>query len=167
MLIDITLVEGLDSIGNPELVLEETLVPSQCAKNANSPYRPEYEWLFVYERKLAGFLGKWTAGYRNELIGEKGLLCEALSNAFSHGHRKNPDLPIGIHVYLGTKGLMVRITDTGNGFDIESVRDQYQKGKTYYHLSGNGLRRMIQNTCFSVFYSDRGSGFNLVYYFDA
>lgn len=164
MLIDMTLDQGCDTIGHGRIILEETLVPFQC-KNINSPYKPEYEWLFAYERKLAAFLETWTAHLRNELIGERGVLCEALSNAFCHGHKKDPHLPIDVSVFLGEKGLIVRIKDTGPGFNPNTVKEQFSKGKTYFHLAGNGIRQMIESPDFHIFYTDNGTGFNLMYLF--
>ena len=165
MLIDITLGEGLSTVCNARLVLEETLIPSCCTNNGNSPYRPEYEWLFICERKLSGFLEPWTAHLRKELIGENGILCEALSNAFCHGHKKDPMIPIVVHVFLGEKGLIVRIKDQGRGFDIKKVKEQYSCGKVYFHMAGNGLRQMTMSSDFFIFYTDGGSGFNLLYLF--
>ncbi|MBU1168762.1 MAG: ATP-binding protein [Proteobacteria bacterium] len=164
MLIDITLEQALETLCDTKIILHEILIPSHC-KNANSPYKPEYEWLFMYERKLAAFLETWTAHLRNELIGDKGILCEALSNAFCHGHKKDPLLPIDVYVFLGENGLLVRIKDTGPGFNLDDVKDQYTKGKTYFHLAGNGLRQMIRSSDFQIFYTDNGTGFNLMYLF--
>ena len=65
------------------------VIPRDFPDCPNSCYQPEYDWLFQYERQIAAFLAPWLRAYRYELIGEKGILCEALSNAFSHGHRKD------------------------------------------------------------------------------
>jgi hypothetical protein len=118
MLTDATLEQGLGMIGRAKLVLKETVIPSHYTNNGNSPYRPEYEWLYLYERKLAVFLKPWMASLRSALIGENGVLSEALSNAFCHGHKKDPLIPIDISVFLGRQGLIISIKDTGPGFDI-------------------------------------------------
>lgn len=165
MLIHIPLERGLDIIDQPRIILEEAMIPKEC-KNPNSPYKPEYEWLFMYERRLAGVIEPWTAHLRNKLIGEKGILCEALSNAFCHGHKKDPLVPIDVCVYLGKKGLIVRIKDTGPGFNLSQVKEQFAKGKTYFHMAGNGLRQMIESPDFHIFFTDQGTGFNLMYLFD-
>ncbi len=165
MLTDITLQDGLCRIQNPRLLFSEDLIPSACGRNLNSTYRPGYDWLFTYERKLAGILEPWTAHLRYELIGEKGLLCEALSNAFCHGHKKDPAKPIHLSVYLGDKGLIVRVRDNGRGFDLKAVTERFSLGKSYYHLAGNGLRLMILNPHFQIFFTDKGAGFNLMVLF--
>lgn len=163
---DINLDKGLISILNARVIFTETIIPSACSKNSNSIYKPEYEWLFTYERILAGILDPWMAHLRFELIGDKGILCEALSNAFCHGHKKDPTRPIELNVFLGEKGLIIRIKDTGSGFEIDKVMDQYVKGKAYFHMAGNGLKRMIDSSDFHIFFSDNGSGFNLMYLFN-
>jgi hypothetical protein len=165
MLKDLTFEDGLNRIGVSRILFEETLVPSSCGKNPNSTYRPGYDWLFTYERILAGVLEPWTAHLRYELIGEKGVLCEALSNAFCHGHRKNPEKPIELKIFLGIKGLIVRIKDSGDGFDLRRVTEEFKKGKSYFHLSGNGLKRMIHSEDFHIFFTDSGACFNLMYLF--
>lgn len=164
MLIKLSIYEGLSQISYPELVLDETVIPSQCPPNPNSPYTPDYEWLFGYERKLCNFLNPWMANFRYELIGEKGILCEALSNAFSHAHQKDPTIPIIIRVYEGRKGLLIRIKDCGKGFNVDDIIEGYVKGKIYYHTAGNGIKN-IMNSSFTIFYTDRGTAFNLLYFF--
>lgn len=165
MLTDLTLEDGLSRIRNPQILFRETLVPSACGKNPNSTYRPEYDWLFTYERILAGILEPWTAHLRYDLIGEKGVLCEALSNAFCHGHKKDSSKPIVLSIYLGDRGLIVRVKDEGAGFDLRQVEEQFVRGKSYFHLAGNGLRLMIHSPHFQIFFTDGGTGFNLMYLF--
>lgn len=165
MLTDIALKEGFARIQNARILFSEVLIPSACGKNPNSTYRTEYDWLFTYERILAGVLEPWTAHLRYELIGEKGILCEALSNAFCHGHKKDPLKPIQLSIYLGDRGLIVRIMDDGPGFDLKEVKERFTRGKSYFHLAGNGFRLMIQNPHFQIFFTDGGSAFNLMYLF--
>lgn len=167
MLTDIDLECGLSRINEAEIIFRETIIPSVCGHNPNSTYKPEYDWLFTYERILAGVLETWLSHLRFELIGEKGILCEALSNAFCHGHKKDPSRPIELCVYLGGEGLIVRVKDSGQGFNLDKVRDQYSKGKAYFHLSGNGLKRMIDSPDFHIFFTDKGTGFNLMYLFNS
>ncbi len=165
MLINMSLEQGLTRIDSHGSLHDEVLVPAQCPASPNSPYRAEYEWLFGVERALARTLSPWLEGFRYELIGSKGLLCEALSNAFAHGNRKDPKRPIAITIYEGNKGLIVRIKDSGRGFNIDGVIDEYSRGKSYYHTAGNGLRLMISSTVFNVFYTDNGTAFHLLYTF--
>ena len=109
---------------------------------------------------------KWLRPFRYELIGQKGLLCEALSNAFSHGHQRDPYKPINIRVLLRAKGLIVSIKDTGRGFDVQHVFSGFQKQKRYFNTAGNGFRLMVESTTFGIFYSNSGTVFHLLYLFD-
>ncbi len=165
MLTDLTLEQGLSKIGGDRILFRETLVPSSCRPNPNSVYKPEYDWLFTYERILAGILEPYAPNLRYELIGETGVLCEALSNAFCHGHKKDPSKPIDLKVYLGEHGLIVRVKDNGPGFDLEMVKDRFSKGKSYFHLAGNGLKRMIHSSHFRIFFTDEGRAFHMMYMF--
>ncbi|WP_035277269.1 ATP-binding protein [Desulforegula conservatrix] len=166
MITDINLDKGLMNIFDGRVIFTETIIPSDCTKNPNSTYKPEYDWLFTYERIIAGVLDPWMSHLRFELIGDKGIICEALSNAFCHGHKKDPTKPIELNVYLGEKGLIIRIKDTGTGFEIDRVMDRYIKGKAYFHMAGNGLKRMIDSRDFHIFFTDNGTGFNLMYLFN-
>ena len=166
MLISITLDEALKTVERPELVKKDVVIPGRFSSASHSPYRPGYDWLFVYERKLARFLEPWLKQFRYELIGEKGILCEALSNAYYHGHAKDPMLPIEVRVYVGARGLIVRIEDSGNGFSVKSIYEKYEKGKAYFYTAGNGMRSMITSKNFGVFYDKKGSAFHLLYLFN-
>lgn len=158
--------QALVLIESPRLVREDTIIPGQIPEHPDSPYQAAYDWLFVYERQLAAFLEEWLRPYRFELIGEKGILCEALSNAFCHGHAKDPCKPIVLYVFKGKKGLLVRIKDSGEGFDVQTVYHRFCNNKHYYSTAGNGLRLMAQSRRFGVFYDATGTAFHLLYFFD-
>ncbi|NNG01049.1 MAG: hypothetical protein HKM93_16790 [Desulfobacteraceae bacterium] len=145
-----------------DIISRDTIVPAECPPMENSPYRAGYDWLFRYERKLARFLDPWLGEFRHELIGVNGILCEALSNAFCHGHRKDPTLAIHLNVYLGTKGLVLEVIDTGKGFNVQRVVDACEKGKAYYHVAGNGLRSMMASDNFAVFFNHTGTACHIV-----
>jgi hypothetical protein len=166
MWLSIDLKGALDYIQSPKLVRNDTIVPQAFPECADSPYRSGYDWLYQYERSLAAYLEPWLKPYRYELIGEKGILCEALANAFSHGHGKNPKKAIFLNVYLGAQGLVVRISDSGKGFDVHAVIQGYLKKKVYYHTAGNGIHRMGTSKRFGIFYDRSGSAFHMLYDFE-
>lgn len=166
MLLDIDLSTALERIGDARRVWNDRLVPAQVEVVVNSPYRPEYDWLFVYERQLASFLERWLKSLRHELIGETGILCEALANAYCHGHARDRQRPIHVQVHVGKQGLLISIADQGEGFNLRNLAAQYQRGTNYYHLAGNGLRGMIQSSHFGIFYTQAGRCFHLIYCFD-
>lgn len=166
MLLLMNFEEALEMIGNGSQILHDTVVPKKFVSDPNSTYRPGYHWLYRYERDLARQLEPWLKAYRYELIGEKGILAEALSNAFYHGHQKDPKLPIEVKIYQGKKGLLIRIHDCGNGFDVKKIHSHYLKGKTYFHTAGNGFRLMADSERFGIFYNSHGTIFHMLYLFD-
>ena len=166
MLLDITPAEALELIGSPRQVLKERVVPAEFPHCANSPYQPEYNWLFKYERRLAAFLETWLKPFRYELIGEKGILCEALSNAFYHGHGKDPYKPIVVRVLSGERGLIIQIKDHGPGFDVSTVYQRFYRRKKYFETAGNGLRLMARSSNFGVFHDRTGTISHLVHIFN-
>lgn len=166
MLLTMETGQALVLIESPRLVREDTIIPKKMPEHPDSPYQAEYDWLFVYERRIAAFLEEWLRPYRFELIGEKGILCEALSNAFCHGNRKDPYKAIVVYVFKGEKGLLVRIKDSGPGFDVQSVYHRFCNNKQYYSTAGNGLRLMAHSPHFGIFHDETGTAFHLLYFFD-
>ncbi len=167
MWLKLSIDKALDIIDSPTVLLRERIVPVQCSPVSHSPYRPGYDWLFKYEREIARALSPWTESKRWELIGNKGILCEALSNAFYHGHGKDGTKPIDVTIHTGRKGLIVRIEDQGPGFDVDAIYERYNKKKLYYSLAGNGTRLMIRSENFGVFYNRKGTAFHLIHLFDS
>ncbi len=166
MWLNLSIDKALDVIDTPTVLLRERIVPAQCPPVSHSPYRAGYDWLFKYEREIARALSPWTERRRWELIGNKGILCEALSNAYYHGHGKDGNKPIDVIIHKGNKGLIVQIEDQGLGFNVNAIYERYNKKKLYYNLAGNGIRLMIRSEIFGVFYNQRGTTFHLIYLFD-
>lgn len=166
MLLTINLQHALTILESPRLIREETIVPADFPLHADCPYRRGYDWLYRYEREIVRFLSPWLAHCRWELIGEKGILCEALSNAFCHGHQKDPQRPIQVKVFHGSKGLLVQIKDDGQGFYVKRVMNRYLTNKRYYCTAGNGFHLMASSPRFGVFYDRSGTAFHLLYLFN-
>ncbi|MCK4508248.1 MAG: ATP-binding protein [Desulfuromonadales bacterium] len=166
MFLELTFDAALELLNKTELVFDETIVPKTCPRASHCPYLPEYDWLFLFERKLARFLDPWMKEHRPELIGSSGIVSEALSNAYCHGHKRDPSLPISVKVYQGEHGVMVQITDTGKGFNIDTMVSNFLVKKNYFHNAGNGIKRMFSSKVFGLFYAGRGTSFHLVYMFD-
>lgn len=166
MLLSVNLEKVLVYIQSPKLIRDDTIVPDEFPECVDSTYRRGYDWLYRYERDIASFLEPWLKPYRYELIGEKGILCEALSNAFCHGHGKDPKRTIVLKVFLGERGLVVRVCDSGKGFNVRQVFQSYRNKKMYYHTAGNGIHLMASSKHFGIFYDAAGSAFHMLYSFD-
>lgn len=50
-----------------------------------------------------------------------GTLCFIVENAFYHGNQNNPTLPVSVKVFEGSEGFVVRVRDSGIGFDVKEV----------------------------------------------
>ena len=50
-------------------------------------------------------------------------ITEAISNSIEHGNKNDVNKKISLEFYTETRGLIFKITDEGNGFDINSISD--------------------------------------------
>lgn len=48
---------------------------------------------------------------------------EAVNNAIIHGNGCNPNKTVELSVYFSTSGVIIRVTDEGNGFIPEEIAD--------------------------------------------
>lgn len=156
----------LACIQEAESVLDVKMKPSDFPFEANSPYRAGYDWLYIAEQYVMQSLDTWGRPLRFELIGDTGVLSEALSNAFCHGHQKHPDLSIAIQVFLGKKGLLISVTDQGPGFDVQDILSRVAQGKPYYQIAGNGMTRLRDSVNFKIFYDHEGRRCNICHLFE-
>jgi Histidine kinase-like ATPase domain len=133
----------------------------------NCNYREEYAWLFYYERRLLRQTRDWLEPHRHELIGAKGLFSEALSNAYAHGNQRDPTREIIVELIGGHNEHEVRITHSGNGFDVNNVLERFRNRSHYYNIGGNGLRKFDESATYRVFFDDSGRTIYLWYTSDA
>lgn len=164
MFVEMTPAAAVRLLGNATRVLDERIVPADTRDPGHSPYRPGYEWLFFYERALARKLDPWLQQHRPVLFGSRGILSEALSNAFCHGNNRQSSLAIHVEVDVGARGLLITIGDAGRGFDVETLVSRAQRGRRHaFHNAGNGLRAMADAEAFGIFYSDGGRRCHVLY----
>jgi len=85
------------------------------------------------------------------------LIAEMLLNATSRGNNNDPNLSASVKVILGEKGWIVRIRDSGEGFDYNKVLryDSYQG-------TGNGFRLLRKHDELEFSFQDGGRTFNLM-----
>jgi len=167
MFLDLTYPAALRFIGESERIWSECVVPRDCPPVSHSPYRPGYDWLFTYERLLAKVLSPWLKDFRHSLIGDRGILSEAMSNAYCHGNGRDDTQPIELSVEKGERGIVVRIKNGGTGFNVHQVISDFRNGRGYFHLAGNGIRTMVESEDFGVFFDDNGTAFHLLYAFNS
>ena len=165
MLLKVSTTQAYQLLDHPRLVRADRIVPKAFPPCPNSPYASGYDWLFLYERQIAAFLETWLKAYRYELIGERGIICEALSNAFLHAHGKDPEKMIQLRVLLGKAGIMVEIEDSGRGFPVSRVVEGFLNNRRYFLAAGNGFRLMAETPNFGIFYSPAGTIFYMMHRF--
>ncbi len=152
---------ALAQIQAESVFLDWELIPEDHPFAANSPYRNGYDWLYIAERKILQASPPWIRDLRFELIGERGVLSEALSNAFCHAHDRRDNLPIHIKGHLGPGGILFSIRDQGRGFDVQDLLQKARSGKKYFQIAGNGVVRMESAQQFNIFYDMNGSRCNI------
>ena len=162
---EMTIEMVLERISPWKLILSWSIVPKEFDTVKHSPYRPGYDWLFTVERKLFRLIEPRILEIDDGLIGPGGVLSEGLSNAYCHGHNRNPSLPIKLDVYDGSVGIVITITDTGMGFDWKNTLDEMVRGKMFFHCAGNGFRIMNKIQHVKINYDNRGN--TLVFFIPA
>jgi two-component sensor histidine kinase len=117
--------------------------------------------MYSYEKQLKyrieDVLGRSLGELERDLFGADGVLSEALSNAFVHGHRRDQYQAIEVACQVGENGLLFSIRDQGQGFDLMRAMAELARGGTYFHMAGNGLRALAQKPGVIASYDNGGS----------
>lgn len=166
MLLNLNTRQAFELIESPEMIREDQVIPGHFRPCTDSPYGPGYDWIHRYECKIAKFLEPLLKSHHAELIGEKGLLYEALSNAFCHAHHKDTLTPITVGVLLGRTGLIVRVSDCGKGFNVKKIYKHHVKKRRHFTSVGNGIHLMASSPRFGIFYNQKGTEINFLYFFE-
>jgi hypothetical protein len=166
MLLNLTIGEAGDIIESAETLKTDQVIPGHFRPCPESPYPPGYDWLYRYEQTIAKFLASKLKSLPSDLVGAKGLLHEALSNAYCHAHHQDRLKPITVSILLGNNGFIIQVTDCGKGFNLQKVYKHYRKKRRYLTTVGNGIRRMAEAHQFGVFYNPKGTQVHLLYLFD-
>lgn len=81
----------------------------------------------------------------------------AIGNATKHGR-----FPIHCILYIGKKHFLIRIKDSGSGFDYQKTLRQYRRGEKYWRNRGEGFRQYMRQG-FTLTFRKRGSEVFLIY----
>ncbi|MFH1637415.1 MAG: hypothetical protein ABIB71_03250 [Candidatus Woesearchaeota archaeon] len=135
-----------------------------------------------YRTTLDGIIGilnkKGVFGIKDHT---PGLMCLALENALCHGNQNNPELPVTLKAFKGKKGMVVRIRDSGIGFDykskiksvknlankayyLEDMHKRVGKNDKYFSRLGTGLWFFQLNPAI-VSFENNGTTVNIMYKF--
>lgn len=163
MLVDVDIECALRHLGGPNLTVHDDVVPATQPTLPTNCYRPEYAWQHSYERSFMRRTKDWIGAQRAELIGAAGLFSEALSNAYAHGNQRDPHRVIEVELYTGQKGYLLRVAQSGKGFDYQTIVAKYRRREHYYSIGGNGIRKLDSSPCFRTFFGDGGRAVHLWY----
>lgn len=161
MILDnITFADLCEHIGPISVEWQGQVVPAEVEPLPHSAYSPEYSWMYAFEKRtkyhleerLQSPLGK----LEKRLFGADGVFSESLSNAFVHGHRRDPTRPITVRWSASPSGLVFSVQDTGPGFDISETVRRVQAGGAYANYGGNGLKALEQADKVTACFADRG-----------
>ncbi len=137
----------------------DVVVPEEVEVRPDASYRPEYAWMHAYEKQLRkrieSELGRPLTRQETSLFGPDGAFSEALSNAFLHGHGRDPRRPIRVSCAVALGGLAFVIRDLGSGFDVAAVSAKAERGGAYFRVAGNGMRALARDGVVAG-YSDGG-----------
>jgi hypothetical protein len=158
--------DALETLGKPLDSWCDEVIPGQVELLPSSSYSPVYAWMFAYEkalkRRIESRLGRPLGPWERRLFGPDGVISEALSNAFLHGHKRAPGLPITVRCTLGQRHLLFVISDRGPGFDVAATLANRSRRSTYFHIAGNGLRCLAETEGLSAWWSDFGRTLRLL-----
>ena len=166
MLVEQRFEEMVDALSPVLAQWREQVVPGEVELLPNNRYSPRYAWMFSYEKRLKyrieALVGRPLGELEHHLFGSDGAFSEGLSNAFVHGHRRDPERPLEICCAVGRRGLAFSIRDRGPGFDVARQLELARRGAARYHFAGNGMRVLAESTTIRASYEEEGRRLNLL-----
>jgi len=144
----------------------DEVVPGRVEALSHSAYSPVYAWMFAYEkglkRRIQRTLGRPLGPWERRLFGADGALSEGLSNAFLHGHKRDPSRVIRVACGVGRLALTFAVTDGGTGFDVGATVARATSGGAYFHVAGNGLKCFERTPGLEVAHTNGGRTLHLL-----
>ena len=160
VLIAKSLEEMMEEIGDAKFSYYEIFNPEKDSRNfkertyAGNPYvnvRNEFIDLLMNELNLHR-TSRWEAG---------SAVALALENSLTRGHNCDTSLPVSVKVFTGDYGSVVRIRDSGPGFDFLGHIRERTEGK--YYGTGRGSGILFFDHCSpQVSYEGNGSIVNIL-----
>jgi hypothetical protein len=83
------------------------------------------------------------------------LLKKAMGNAYKWGNREDPARSITVEVVATCSGVVVSVSDEGEGFDVERVVDDLRRDRDYFTHGGSGFAH-FERARSVVSYADSG-----------
>ncbi|MBU3913614.1 MAG: ATP-binding protein [Nanoarchaeota archaeon] len=172
--LDLNLEKMFELIGDTRLVRFDVLVPLEIPNCPPSAlWKPPREYLVPPKDYELPNIDLWAQFVKDQYSGLDEIvklvrtalntnkigpyvLSVALENAFYHGNQNNPALPVTVKTFQGTGGVVVRIRDSGSGFDFAKVTRQFkevEKRKLMVYSHPEDVPKDLK------YFSRRGRGF--------
>jgi serine/threonine-protein kinase RsbW len=132
--------------------------PSQSPVTISVPNRPA-----DIDAAQAGVVAELERqGYpKASLFAVRLALHEAMSNAFTHGHKNHPDAPVTLRYAIDASHAEISIEDQGPGFDPGAIPDP-TLDENLERGCGRGLL-LIRAYMTSAEYNQKGNRLTMVY----
>ena len=140
----------------------DCIIPSKIPSSQNRI--PEDLWRFVLDEGGYGdFLeGPFLVDVARRKPNMKFVVGWAIENAFLRGNKNNPDLEVSVRYFLGERGSIVSVIDSGEGFDFKGVQRKYlARDSSYKQRNGAAFIGYNWND-FEVSFENRGSRVNIM-----
>ena len=158
-----SLVELLQEIEGSKCIFQETISPDSnpdlfvdlATTDGGSTRIPDCQ----YRDKLMQIITPFYKPHRFKWVTPpdyEPCLLEAVTNAFERGKP-----PVTFQIFTGKKGHVLRIEDSGEGFDYQSKIAEMKSGsEEFYQRSGGGFKT-FERKPYQVSYEIKGNVFNL------
>ncbi len=120
-------------------------------------YRDSSLWDFT--KFFRDYVGKVI---RLANIKESAAVEAAFHNSILYGNKKDMELPLKVKCFKGLKGVVIRIEDSGEGFDFKETQRKWKKGDKYYQNGGNGWK-FFNRPSVQVSFEGKGNIINIAY----
>lgn len=162
MLVDKSLEQMMEEIGFTQWVKYDliTLDPDQFeVGDISSDELLEDNELDRYIKRL---LRECDPSYKSGLQFEDkfATISLALENAYVHAHNFERR-ELSLKVFSGEKGNVVRLRDSGKGFDWKNTVEQLRSGSRYFQNLGSGFE-VFDKSPYEVSFEGRGNTINMM-----
>ncbi|MCX8147353.1 MAG: hypothetical protein N3D84_02710 [Candidatus Woesearchaeota archaeon] len=88
-------------------------------------------------------------------------LSTSIENAYNRGNLKQ-SYPLSVKLFFGDNGFILRVRDSGNGFDFNETQRKYERKERYFCGGGAGFRS-YNNSLAEVSFEGNGNIINIMY----
>lgn len=135
------------------LIPGEVDIPEELNTRHFTRVNPQYHWLFAFLTEIEEELGE-QAKALNRVLNSNAIIV-LMENAFGWGNKHDPSRPIDVTIYIGQKGVLIRLEDSGKGFNAEKVIHKYDDhdfgDMGEFENTGYGMR-CLQQARFDIVY---------------